>query len=94
MTDAGQVRVSSLVFVEETYRQRTNPELSNFGSSRLPLEHGSPPPKKERNGTVSDRRIVSQSQSQLIVGGMLIRRSPLGGLGLVHLESTRTDWVS
>ena len=35
-------------------------------------------PKKERNGTVSDRRIVSQSQSQLIVGGTLIRRSPLG----------------
>ena len=37
-------------------------------------------PKKERNGTVSDRRIVvvSQSQSQVIVGGTLIRRSPLG----------------
>ncbi len=31
--------VSSLVFIEETYRQRTNLELSNFGSNRLPLEH-------------------------------------------------------
>ena len=46
-------------------------------------------PKKERNGTVSDRRIVivvSQSQSQVIVGGTLIRRSPLDGVTDIHMK--------
>ena len=30
--------------------QGPNPELSNFGSSRLPLEHGSPPKKRSATG--------------------------------------------